>query len=578
MATETHQIVVDARFDEVTEARQRVAELDAQLAQLKEQQARNAVTAGEFASSYARITAELQQARAALQSVASVAQGQAGITSQASAATAAYAKTLKDAGGAAGRGGAAGNILLLSQVVDDAQYGFRAIVNQLPQVGIAAAQTFGLSTETGFKFGGALGLIGVAINQNLKNLDDWRILLDDIGAADTFAPIIDGFKQVGESLNAVLFQASSLLGFPLKFSQEVQAATAKDKAAEAGRQKEAEKAGESVDAILSKAAQDRARAFRAAIEGEAGGGAGVRERLVRDRVAESGLSNQDLDREFKLPGGTATTKRRQMEEAIGLMLGRALQQGDEGAIRDIIGRLPGGDRGSFAQRFEQGLPAYKEGVKEFEAQKKREAEEAAEHNRRIDEAAAKRAEELANNVNPSLELEALAGLPVGRERVKRALTETQGVTGEDAEAIVDAVVEKFQTDLKQAVAKKAGEARISPEDARTELLAARAIELSKKRGVGAMAAQIGLDPQGESALAEAAGGGGPLTRAATFASGVEFSRYAQEAALSGDKDRELKEHSRLLEAIKNNTDPANQRPPVIGPAIARGPVAIDGPG
>lgn len=69
-------------------------------------------------------------------------------------------------------------LMSLSQAIDDAQYGFRAVVNQVPQLGMGLASMFGASSEAAMKFGAVAGIVAVAINLLTNHWDD---LLDGMG-------------------------------------------------------------------------------------------------------------------------------------------------------------------------------------------------------------------------------------------------------------------------------------------------------------------------------------------------------------------------------------------------------------
>jgi hypothetical protein len=69
---------------------------------------------------------------------------------------------------------AAMKFLVVGQFVDDMQYGFRSIVNQIPQVTMAFGGSMGLA--------GALSIVGVGINQLINHWDDLSVAF---GAADT---------------------------------------------------------------------------------------------------------------------------------------------------------------------------------------------------------------------------------------------------------------------------------------------------------------------------------------------------------------------------------------------------------
>lgn len=78
----------------------------------------------------------------------------------------------KPGGGTGNMSGAMG-LMVLSQTIDDAQYGFRAIVNQIPQLGMGLATMFGKSGEAAMKFGAIAGIAGVAVNYLVNHAGEW---------------------------------------------------------------------------------------------------------------------------------------------------------------------------------------------------------------------------------------------------------------------------------------------------------------------------------------------------------------------------------------------------------------------
>ena len=80
-------------------------------------------------------------------------------------------------GGGGGFGGMSGFAQSIGRIADDAQYGFRGIVNNLEQLGASAGTTFGMSTKDAMAFGAVMTLLGVAVNQaadQLVKLTDTR--------------------------------------------------------------------------------------------------------------------------------------------------------------------------------------------------------------------------------------------------------------------------------------------------------------------------------------------------------------------------------------------------------------------
>ena len=67
-------------------------------------------------------------------------------------------------------GGMGGFAQTIGRIADDAQYGFRGIVNNLEQLGQSAGSVFGLSTKDAMAFGAVMTLLGVAVNQAADEL------------------------------------------------------------------------------------------------------------------------------------------------------------------------------------------------------------------------------------------------------------------------------------------------------------------------------------------------------------------------------------------------------------------------
>lgn len=103
-------------------------------------------------------------------------------------------KTAKDAsnriGQAFGRGGGAGmGLLYASQAVDDLQYGFRAIVNNIPQIAMAMGGGAGLA--------GAVGIVAVGINQLTQHWDEFAAA---VGGTELGRTVTGGLIQINDAL------------------------------------------------------------------------------------------------------------------------------------------------------------------------------------------------------------------------------------------------------------------------------------------------------------------------------------------------------------------------------------------
>jgi hypothetical protein len=101
-----------------------------------------------------------------------------------------------NAGNQIRQGGASGamGLMMLSQAIDDAQYGFRAIVNNIPMLATAIGQGLGMSTEAAFKLGGALGIAAVAINLLINHWDDLMSALE-LGKVKTEAEEMEALAK-----------------------------------------------------------------------------------------------------------------------------------------------------------------------------------------------------------------------------------------------------------------------------------------------------------------------------------------------------------------------------------------------
>lgn len=107
-----------------------------------------------------------------------------GVAARAATATAA-ATTRLDAGmrGVSGGAGmAAMKFMVLGQFVDDMQYGFSAIVNQIPQLTMAFGGSMGLA--------GGLAIAGVAVNQLSRNWHELTVAIG-MGGTETAAEEMD---------------------------------------------------------------------------------------------------------------------------------------------------------------------------------------------------------------------------------------------------------------------------------------------------------------------------------------------------------------------------------------------------
>lgn len=109
-----------------------------------------------------------------------------------SAAATNMASSMAAAGGKMGRSGSFGSgLLMIGQFADDMQYGFRAVVGQVPGLVTALGGSMGVA--------GAISVVAVGVNQLINR---WEALerLWDPGKVDRFAESIDGLTDKIEFL------------------------------------------------------------------------------------------------------------------------------------------------------------------------------------------------------------------------------------------------------------------------------------------------------------------------------------------------------------------------------------------
>jgi hypothetical protein len=84
-----------------------------------------------------------------------------------------------------GYGGLGMQMMIVAQLADDVQYGFKAIVNQIPMAGMALGQALGMGAQEAMVFGAQLGVAAVVVNQLI---DHWGQLTNILQSAWSGAP------------------------------------------------------------------------------------------------------------------------------------------------------------------------------------------------------------------------------------------------------------------------------------------------------------------------------------------------------------------------------------------------------
>ncbi len=273
-----------------------------------------------------------------------VAQAEAAIKKygSAQAASAAMAKKASASVQQAGSQGAMG-LMVLSQTIDDAQYGFKSIVNNLPQLGMAVGSAFGMSTEAAMKFGGAIGIAGVAINTWIKNWDDAK----EAFGGDWSSNISKKFYEITD---AILSAGAAVVNFSRSASltqidlARIARAKEQKKATKEQNEADAKAAESSVSGVDSDATQERGKAFKEALEAYGGGdklraelsgpmeqqalrGVENRAKAARDKSSSTYNPAFDIDKERE-------DAKKKVRDAVNLRIAGALR-GDMGAGEGI---------------------------------------------------------------------------------------------------------------------------------------------------------------------------------------------------------------------------------------------------
>jgi hypothetical protein len=308
-------------------------------------------------------------------------------------------------------------------------------------------------------------------------------------------------------------------------------------------EEQAKKAEESLGKVQGTEQKRRTESFQQAIEAVGGGTA-----LLDQFRAEDQRQHPERS--------VGERERLRSQFAVDVEKGRGGDQLSIDAALDRIGRnsLFGA---AFSSRFAGSDPELKAGAKEREEEIKRDQQEQEAHNEAIDDARKKRVEELATNIEAPLSIRKLAGLNVGKDVVRDALTRSEGLTPEDAEPLVDAVLEKFNNSLSEAIRKRAGEKGLDTKGAEADLLIERAKEFGKDNR------QFRETAENEGVRASLFGG--PLSKSQTFSSAVDFERFAQQSVLSGGGGQEreqvdlLRDVKEAVNKVAEHTDPQNPR-------------------
>jgi hypothetical protein len=240
-------------------------------------------------------------------------------------------------------------ILQAAYAIDDLQYGFRSIVNNIPQVALAIGGPHAAAIA------GAAGIAAVAISQLMNHWSD----LSSLWSEDTsgkLPKLREGIEGLVESLKKISTEVEHLqslqearkagetgpsfwgvvTGSDIKGDQRLE--KLKELSREAKERLDDEKA---IASIRSKEEQETESAVRKALENLPGGTADV-----LGQLRGSGFGENDAKK----------------------VLGRAIR-GDASALDDVLFNLEGGATGRFKELF-QAMPAARAEKKEWDLKAK----------------------------------------------------------------------------------------------------------------------------------------------------------------------------------------------------------------
>lgn len=237
------------------------------------------------------------------------------------------------AAGARGSGGM--GLLFLGQAVDDMQYGFRAVVNQIPQLVMAVGGSAGLA--------GAAVIAGVGINMMIQRLDLMKDALREIpslssvlGGSGGMSGLLGDLESVTKLLETAKDRTIALVatgGDVFGGSGELITGATKNremyerqKATEAKRARDVEQAHKTVEAIEHADDKKGGETIRKAIEKTVGGGTHVSEAFFQKELTKHP--------ELKGDSSKAVEGRQKLRDNIDLAITNAMK-GQSGAIKEF---------------------------------------------------------------------------------------------------------------------------------------------------------------------------------------------------------------------------------------------------
>jgi hypothetical protein len=288
---------------------------------------------------------------------------QGGVPIQASAATANLVAEMGKAGGATQQASNAAGYgamkwLILAQTLDDAQYGFKSVVNNIPMLMMAFT---GLNS----KMTAVVSNFAVATNQFIKNWDSVKELFGDNPGLKKFANDVDGIIEKLTYMASLGFAAFSVKGLQ-------DAGRGATQQADHAKQVAAAKA--MVKDILPEGSAELGAGVREAIE--AAGGGGEVQKLLYNRAIKA------RGGDFK---GDTPEKTEAMREQLRGNIAMGIAEALKGSTQGYADLLKAAGNTTFASMLELRTPKAKQEIKDAAEANKKAEDAAEEHNRRIEQ-------------------------------------------------------------------------------------------------------------------------------------------------------------------------------------------------
>jgi len=262
--------------EQLEKLKEAAARVDKEIVDLRNDFIQGKITSEQFGAQLVQLQSALRGVNSALRQTATEAHG------------------AKAAMGGLGGGGAQ-NLLQMSYVLDNIQYGFRAIVNNIPQLGQGLGQALGLSTEKAVMFAGALGIVAVAANQVFMHWDQIEKAFGNTAPVEAakgvmlaFQDALKGTSAASGGLTAALAGGIGPVGeYIKKWNEATEAVKEHERII-----KQIAEATKTLEGIGGTTKTKEGNQLREAIE-RAGGGEAVVKAMTDEAARKGGITDKD---------------------------------------------------------------------------------------------------------------------------------------------------------------------------------------------------------------------------------------------------------------------------------------------